>query len=92
MSILHWNKRYNRYVGYSRHMQEEPMVGASEAIRKLDIPRVSFYRAVNDGRIPFHEERRPWQKRPVKRFRLSEVRAALGMEQPRRPRPGGGQE
>jgi hypothetical protein len=60
--------------------QEEPMVGASEAIRKLDIPRVSFYRAIKDGRIPFHEERRPWGRRPVvKRFKLSEVRDALGM-------------
>ena len=59
------------------------MVGASDVIRELDIPRGSFYRAVNDGRIPFHEERNPWQKRPVKRFRVSEVRKALGMEHPR---------
>ena len=63
------------------------MVGASEAIRVLGIPRTSFYRLVEDRRIPVHEERKPWQKRPVKRFRLSEVRAALGMEDPRRPRP-----
>jgi hypothetical protein len=66
-------------------MTEEPMVGASEAIRVLDIPRVSFYRAVKDGRIPYREERKPWQKRAVKRFKLSEVRTALGMEQPGRP-------
>lgn len=59
------------------------MVGASDVIRELDIPRVSFYRAVNDGRIPYEEERKPWQKRPVKRFRLSDVRRALGIEQPR---------
>ncbi len=59
------------------------MVGASEVIRELDIPRVSFYRAVNDGRIPYEEERKPWQKRAVKRFRLSDVRRALGIEQPR---------
>lgn len=58
------------------------MVGASDVIRTLDIPRVSFYRAVKDGRIPFREERKPWQKRPVKRFLLSDVRKALGMEQP----------
>jgi hypothetical protein len=58
-------------------MQEEPMVGASVVIRELDIPRVSFYRAVNEGHIPFEEERKPWQKRAVKRFRLSDVRAAL---------------
>lgn len=63
------------------------MVGASDVIRELDIPRVSFYRAVNDGRIPFHEERKPWQKRPVKRFRVSEVRKALGMDD---ARPSGG--
>jgi hypothetical protein len=64
-------------------MQEEPMVGASEAIRALDIPRTSFYRAVKEGRIPVHEERTPWNKRAaVKRFRLSEVRAALEMEPP----------
>ena len=61
------------------------MVGASDAIRILDIPRTSFYRAVNDGRIPVHEERKPWQKRSVKRFRLSEVRSALGMDD--RPTP-----
>lgn len=61
------------------------MVGASTVIRTLDIPRVSFYRAVKDGRIPFHEDRKPWQKRAVKRFLLSEVRKALGMEQPTHP-------
>jgi hypothetical protein len=67
-------------------MQEEPMLGASDAIRILEIPRTSFYRAVNDGRIPVHEEtRKPWQKRAVKRFKLSEVRRALDME--RRPSP-----
>jgi hypothetical protein len=58
-------------------MQEEPMVGASDVIRELDIPRVSFYRAVNMGLIPFEEERKPWQKRAVKRFRLDDVRTAL---------------
>lgn len=58
------------------------MVGASAVIRTLDIPRVSFYRAVKDGRIPFREERKPWQRRAVKRFKLSEVRAALGMAPP----------
>lgn len=59
------------------------MVGASEAIRVLGIPRTSFYRAVEDGRIPVHEvERKPWQKRPVKRFLLSDVRKALEMDQP----------
>jgi predicted DNA-binding transcriptional regulator AlpA len=63
-------------------MQEEPMVGASEAIRTLGIPRVSFYRAVQDGRIPFEEERKPWQKRTVKRFKLSEIRKALDMDTP----------
>lgn len=58
------------------------MVGASEAIRALDIPRTSFYRAVNEGRIPVHEEaRKPWQKRAVKRFLLSEIRAALEMDE-----------
>jgi hypothetical protein len=77
-----WNIWHNRNVGYSRNMQEEPMVGASDVIRTLDIPRVSFYRAVNEGRIPFREERKPWQKRAVKRFVLSEVRAALEMEPP----------
>lgn len=59
------------------------MVGASEAIRVLNIPRTNFYRAVKDGKIPVHEVRRPWNRREVvKRFRLSEVRAALGMEPP----------
>ena len=56
------------------------MVGASEAIRRLGIPRTSFYRAVEDGRIPSYEERKPWQKKPVKRFLLSEIRAALEMD------------
>lgn len=55
------------------------MVGASEAIRALGIPRTSFYRLVEERRIPVHEERKPWQRRTVKRFRLSEIRAALGM-------------
>lgn len=57
------------------------MVGASQAIRELGIPRTSFYRAVEDGRIPIHEvERKPWQKRAVKRFKLSEIRTALKMD------------
>lgn len=61
------------------------MVGASEAIRALDIPRTNFYRAVNEGRIPVHEVEQPWNRRRiVKRFLLSEVRAALGIE-PDRP-------
>jgi len=76
-----WNKWHNRNVGYSRAMREEQMVGASQAIRELGIPRTSFYRLVEDGRIPVHEERKPWQKRPVKRFLLSEIRKALGMDQ-----------
>ena len=71
---------HNRNVGYDRHMGDEKMVGASDAIRILEIPRTSFYRAVNDGRIPVHEvERKPWQKRTVKRFLLSEIRDALDM-------------
>jgi hypothetical protein len=62
------------------------MVGASEAIRRLGIPRTSFYRAVEAGRIPVHEERKPWNKRSaVKRFLLSEVRAALKMDPPTTP-------
>lgn len=61
--------------------QEEPMVGASEAIRKLGIPRTNFYRAVKAGKIPVHEVRQPWNRREVvKRFRLSEVRTALGLD------------
>jgi predicted DNA-binding transcriptional regulator AlpA len=58
-------------------MQEEPMVGASEVIRRLDIPRTTFYRLVKEHRIPSSEERKPWQRRTVKRFKLSEVKAAL---------------
>jgi len=62
------------------------MVGASEAIRALNIPRTNFYRAVKDGRIPVHEVRQPWNKRAVvKRFLLSEVRTAL--ELPADPHP-----
>lgn len=68
-------------------MQEEPLIGASEAIRKLGIPRTSFYRLVDERRIPVHEERKPWQKRTVKRFRLSEIRAALEMDDSNRPTP-----
>lgn len=58
------------------------MVGASQAIRELGIPRTSFYRLVDEKRIPVHEERKPWEKRPRLRFRLSEIRAALDMEPP----------
>lgn len=56
------------------------MVGASEAIRQLNIPRTSFYRAVEDGKIPVHEEVKPWGRRRVtKRFKLSEIRTALNL-------------
>ncbi len=62
------------------------MVGASEVIRETGIPRTNFYRAVKDGKIPVYEVRQPWNRREVvKRFKLSEVRAALGMEQPPTP-------
>ena len=54
------------------------MVGASEAIRELGIPRTSFYRLIKDGVIvPVQEDRKPWQRRTVKRFRVSEIRKAL---------------
>jgi hypothetical protein len=69
-------------------MTEEPMVGASDAIRILEIPRTSFYRAVKDGRIPVHEERKPWNRRAVgKRFKLSEIRTALDMDRPAADQP-----
>ncbi len=59
------------------------MVGASEAIRQLGIPRTSFYRAVEDGKIPVYEVRQPWNRREVvKRFKISEIRDALGLEHP----------
>lgn len=62
------------------------MVGASEAIRELRIPRTNFYRAVKEGKIPSYEVRQPWNRREVvKRFKLSEVRKALGMEHPPTP-------
>mgnify|MGYP001571940921 CR=1 FL=1 len=78
------NNWYNGNVDYSRHMQqEEPMVGASEAIRVLRIPRTNFYRAIKEGKIPVHEVKQPWNRRAVvKRFLLSEVREALDMEPP----------
>lgn len=61
------------------------MVGASAAIRALGIPRTSFYRAVEDGRIPVHEVRQPWNRRAiVKRFDLDEVRRALGLDEDRK--------
>lgn len=64
------------------------MVGASEAIRVLGIPRTSFYRAVERGLIPVHEVKQPWNRRSVvKRFYLSEVRDALGLNPPARPQP-----
>lgn len=64
------------------------MVGASKVIEVLKIPRTNFYRAIKDGKIPVHEIRQPWNRRPVvKRFLLSEVRAALGMPAP--PDAGG---
>jgi predicted DNA-binding transcriptional regulator AlpA len=58
-------------------MQEEPMVGASTVIRETGIPRTTLYRLIESRHIPVHEERKPWQKRAVKRFRMSEVRDAL---------------
>lgn len=62
------------------------MVGASAVIRELKIPRTNFYRAIKDGRIPVHEVRQPWNRREVvKRFLLSEVRAALDMDRPPPP-------
>lgn len=57
------------------------MVGASQVIRETGIPRTTLYRLVNEKKIPVHEERRPWEKRTRKVFRLSEVRAALGIDQ-----------
>jgi predicted DNA-binding transcriptional regulator AlpA len=66
-------------------MGDEPMVGASQVIRETGIPRTTLYRLIEARRIPVHEERKPWQKRPVKRFLLSEVRAALDMDRPAPP-------
>lgn len=86
--------RFNNWRRYARPAPQavdfvddgSPMVGASEAIRVLNIPRTNFYRAVKDGKIPVHEVRQPWNRREiVKRFRLSEIRDALGLEQPPAP-------
>ncbi len=65
------------------------MIGASQVIRETGIPRTTLYRLIEAKRIPVHEDRKPWQKRPVKRFRLSEIREALGMPaDPTPPSPG----
>lgn len=63
------------------------MVGATEVIRELGIPRSTLYRLVKEQRIPVHEERKPWQKSPRVRFLISEVRTALDM--PTAPPPAG---
>jgi predicted DNA-binding transcriptional regulator AlpA len=61
-------------------MGEEKMVGASEVVRELGIPRSTLYRLVEEKRVPVHREKKPWQKEPRLRFLLSEVRAALDMD------------
>lgn len=53
------------------------MVGASYVIRETGIPRTTLYRLIEAKKIPVHVERKPWQRRAVKRFRMSEVRKAL---------------
>lgn len=59
------------------------MVTAKEVLAEFPMSRIMLYRLVEDGRIPAHVERQPWNKRRQFRFCLDEVRAAVDkMKQP----------
>lgn len=66
-------------------MQEEPLVTAATIVRELGIPRSTLYRLVSEHRIPVHSIRQPWHQRQRIAFKLSEVRAALGLPDPEPP-------
>jgi hypothetical protein len=85
--VYHTSRRvYNGDGCYTWHMGDEPMVGATAVVRELGIPRSTLYRLVEDGKIPVHQERQPWHKEPRLKFRISEVKAALGIDADSRPR------
>lgn len=67
-------------------MQEEPLITAAAVVRELGIPASTLYRLVSAGTIPTHPiPRKPWHRREVKGFLLSEVCAAMGIPEPRKP-------
>jgi antitoxin component of RelBE/YafQ-DinJ toxin-antitoxin module len=72
-------------------MSEETLLTATAVVRELEIPVSTLYRLVSQGVIPTHPiPRKPWHRREVKGFYLSEVRAALGLPPAAPPGPGAG--
>jgi hypothetical protein len=62
-----------------------PLVSAKAVVDALAIPRFALYRLAYEGRIPMHDITRGWHNRRQIRFRISEVRTALGMDAPTPP-------
>ena len=72
--------------------QEEALVTANEVIRATGIPRSTLYHLVQQGVITPHPTRfKPWHQRDRIGFRMSEVRAALGLPPEPRPAPPAGE-
>lgn len=59
-------------------MTEEPLVTSGEVVREFGIARTTLQRLIDDGRVPAYDVSHTWNKRKQWRFKLSEVRAALG--------------
>lgn len=57
------------------------MVTAKVITERFAIPRSTLYRYVKEHRIPVHDVTKPWHRQRQLRFKESEVRTALGMEQ-----------
>lgn len=59
--------------------EEEPLVTSGDVERELGIPRYALYRMVEAGLVHPVDDTKPWAKQRKRwKFRLSEVRAALG--------------
>lgn len=69
--------------------EQDGLVRASAIIAAIGIPRVALYRLCAAGRIPFHDRTEAWHKRREYLFKLSEVRAALGLPEPPAAPPAG---
>ncbi|HXE85525.1 MAG TPA: helix-turn-helix domain-containing protein [Hyphomicrobiaceae bacterium] len=59
------------------------MLSPQDVVRELGIPRSTLYRLVAQNVIPTHPmPQKPWHRRQVQGFLMSEVRAALGIPEP----------
>ncbi len=60
---------------------DDELITATQAATRFGVPAWAIWRLVQrELLVPVEDEQKPWQKRPKRRYRLSDVARALGLE------------